>query len=80
MTAVVRYFAAAAEAAGTTETSHAGTTLGEILDAAEAMHGRPFAKVLARCSVLVDGVLTEDRATEVTSGAVIDVLPPFAGG
>lgn len=36
--------------------------------------------VLARCSFLVDGVSTQDTLTPVPDGAVIDVMPPFAGG
>jgi molybdopterin synthase sulfur carrier subunit len=32
------------------------------------------------CSFLVDGTSTRDRASVLAPGAVVDVLPPFAGG
>ena len=80
MSVVLRWFGGAAEASGTDEESYEPGPLSGVLDAARERHGAPVSQVLPRCSVLVDGVLTEDRATEVTSGAVIDVLPPFAGG
>nr|WP_254071239.1 MULTISPECIES: MoaD/ThiS family protein [unclassified Rathayibacter] len=38
------------------------------------------ADVLARCSYLIDGVSTTDRATLLPADAAVDVLPPFAGG
>jgi molybdopterin converting factor small subunit len=37
------------------------------------------ADVVARCSVLVDGVRA-DHDAPLTEGAVVDLLPPFAGG
>jgi hypothetical protein len=36
--------------------------------------------VLTACSFLVDGTSTRDRALALPPGAVVDVLPPFAGG
>jgi hypothetical protein len=36
--------------------------------------------VLTACSFLVDGTQTRDRALALSPGAVVDVLPPFAGG
>jgi molybdopterin converting factor small subunit len=36
--------------------------------------------VIARSSLLVDGVACTDPARELTSGTRVDVLPPFAGG
>lgn len=80
MSVTVRYFAAAAEAAGTTEGSYPGETLGALLDALVERHGTRLGAVVARCSVLVDGVRTDDRDAPLTSGSVVDVLPPFAGG
>lgn len=44
-----------------------------------AAHGAAFERVLGRCSVLVGGVRAGD-ADPVPPGAVVDVLPPFAGG
>jgi molybdopterin converting factor small subunit len=37
-------------------------------------------RVLTACSFLVDGTQARDRATALSPGAVVDVLPPFAGG
>jgi molybdopterin synthase sulfur carrier subunit len=35
--------------------------------------------VLDRCSILVDGVRSDDGAA-IAPSDVVDVLPPFAGG
>jgi molybdopterin converting factor small subunit len=78
-TVTVRYFAAAAEAAGTTTETLAARTAGELRAAMEAAHGVDLARVLTRCSLLADGVRLSDDTTPVT-GATVDVLPPFAGG
>ncbi len=76
----VRYFAAAAEAAGMDEEQLQGSTVGEVLDAARAGHGDRLADVLERCSVLHDGRFVDARDRSVAEGDTIDVLPPFAGG
>ena len=78
--AVVRYFAGAAEAAGTDEEQLEGATVGEVLAAAQRAHGDRLATVLERCSVLHAGRYADDEATPVSAGDTIDVLPPFAGG
>jgi sulfur-carrier protein len=76
----VRYFAGARAAVGMdTETREAGSLdepVGQIVDA----HGERLEKVLTACSFLVDGTSTRDRALALAPGAVVDVLPPFAGG
>jgi molybdopterin synthase sulfur carrier subunit len=76
----VRYFAGARAAVGVdTEARDAGTLdelVGQIVDD----HGEKLERVLAACSFLVDGTSTRDRASTLSPGAVIDVLPPFAGG
>ena len=76
----VRYFAGARAASGTdTETRDAASLdqlVGQIVDA----HGERMARVLTACSFLVDGTQTRDRALPLSPGAVVDVLPPFAGG
>ena len=81
----VRYWAAAKHAAGVAEETLEATTLAEAL--AEALARRPaaaeFRTVLARSSILVDGEQTGGRGAEsvaLAEGAVIEVLPPFAGG
>ena len=79
-TVTVRYFAGARAAAGVdTETCAAGT-LEELVGAIVAAHGERLEKVLTACSFLVDGTQTRDRALLLEPGAVVDVLPPFAGG
>ncbi|MBC9225919.1 MoaD/ThiS family protein [Aeromicrobium sp. 636] len=75
----VRLFAAAREAAGTSETSLVAGTLGELLDGL-AERFVDLGPVLTRCSVLVEGIRTTDRETVLPPGLTVDVLPPFAGG
>jgi molybdopterin converting factor small subunit len=76
---LVRYFAAAAEAAGRDEESIDGvTTVGALRSLLIERYGDPMAKVVASGSFLVDGIVSRDDARTV--GARVDVLPPFAGG
>ena len=76
----VRYFAGARAAAGVdTETRDAGT-LDELVGQIVGDHGPKLERVLTACSFLVDGTSTRDRALSLSPGAVVDVLPPFAGG
>ncbi|MEU7135422.1 MoaD/ThiS family protein [Streptomyces sp. NPDC046261] len=81
----IRYWAAAKAAAGTAEEPYAARTLAEALAAARRLHeDEPeFARVLIRCSFLVDGdpVGTRDHSTvQLAEGGTVEVLPPFAGG
>ncbi|KNY05306.1 MoaD/ThiS family protein [Microbacterium sp. GCS4] len=74
----VRYFAAAAEAAGTDAEDRSEGTLAE-LRAAVVVEHPALADILPRCAVMVDGVRSDaDRSLEGVE--LIDVLPPFAGG
>jgi len=76
----VRYFAGARAAAGVeSETRDAGT-LDELVEQIVEAHGEGLGKVLTACSFLVDGTQTRDRSLALAPGAVVDVLPPFAGG
>ena len=77
--ATVRYFAAAAEAAGCESEELAATTLAELRAVVIARHGPGLAHVLSRCAVLVSGLRGDDD-TPVGGDDVVDVLPPFAGG
>jgi molybdopterin synthase sulfur carrier subunit len=82
---IIRYWAAAKEAAGTAEEPYEADTLAEALDAARARHAArpPFAQVLGRCSYVVDGDPVggrDHRAIRLADGGVVEVLPPFAGG
>jgi len=79
-TVTVRYFAGARAAAGVdTETCAAGT-LEELVDRIVEAHGERLERVLTACSFLVDGTQTRNRALQLSPGATVDVLPPFAGG
>ena len=67
----VRYFAGAKAAAGTRSedvTVPAGASVDDLITA------------LAAASFLLDEVAVRDRALVLADGAVVDVLPPFAGG
>jgi molybdopterin converting factor small subunit len=81
---LVRHWAAARAAAGTAEEHVLDVmTLGELTVRLAQEHGPAYATVLARCSFLVDEVSpgTRDHAeVPLADGAVVDVLPPFAGG
>ncbi|RYE41384.1 MAG: MoaD/ThiS family protein [Hyphomicrobiales bacterium] len=77
----VRYFAAAADAAGVDKEIVAlppTTDLGSLKAALIERHGEKMARVLSVAGFLVDSELTRDLACIV--GPVVDVLPPFAGG
>jgi molybdopterin synthase sulfur carrier subunit len=81
----LRYWAALRDAAGATSEAVPAGRLDQVLAAAVARHcDTPrFGQVLAICSVLVDEepVGARDHAdVDVAAGAVIDLLPPFAGG
>jgi molybdopterin synthase sulfur carrier subunit len=81
----IRYWAAAKEAAGRPEESVDAVTLRDVLDAVVASR-RPdtrLATVIARSSFLVNADPVGRVAKEsivLDEGAVIEVLPPFAGG
>ncbi len=76
----VRYFAAAAEAAGREEEMlflPAGTTVGELREDLARRHAGLEA-VMRSGSFLVDSVVSRDLSRPI--GERVDVLPPFAGG
>ena len=81
----IRYWAAAKEAAGTAEESVDAITLRDALDVVIASR-RPdtrLATVIGRSSFLVNAdPVGRARKESITldDGAVIEVLPPFAGG
>ncbi len=79
----VRYFAAARAAAGVevdkVQVSSAAT-VDDLLDAIRAEHGPELARVLDRCSYLLDEVAVRDRTAPLVHATTLDVLPPFAGG
>jgi sulfur-carrier protein len=82
-TVTVRYFAGAKAAAGTRSEDVAvprGATVDDLVTAIAADHGDALARVLAAASFLLDEVAVHERSTVLADGAVVDVLPPFAGG
>ena len=83
----IRYWAAAKDAAGVAAESLDAGTLAEALSAAldsrDREGGERLRGVLARSSFLIDGRSAGGRThQEITLAekAVIEVLPPFAGG
>lgn len=89
MTATLRFWAAAREAAGTAEESVGAATLAAAL--AEAVErrggadggGADLVRVLARCSLLVDGMQVgrvDPGTVALHEDSVVEILPPFAGG
>ncbi len=76
---MVRYFAAAAEAAGLEQETIPGPgTVGQLRALLVERYGDAMARVLASGSFLVDGVVSRDDSRAL--GSRVDVLPPFAGG
>ena len=89
VTATLRFWAAAREAAGTAEETVGGVTLADALGEAvsrrggEGGGGAELCRVLRRSSLLLDGVQVGRAAPEsvaLPDGAVVEILPPFAGG
>ena len=81
-TVTLRYWAAAKQAAGIAEETVSADTLGAAL-AAAAGRGAALQAVLARSSFLIDGDPVGSRAPDsvpLRDAAVVEVLPPFAGG
>ncbi|WP_226346369.1 MoaD/ThiS family protein [Agilicoccus flavus] len=74
----VRYFAAAAAAAGVEQETRPPGRVGDVL--AGACDAHPGLETVAAVSTfLLDG-LAVDREHDAPAGSTLDVLPPFAGG
>jgi sulfur-carrier protein len=73
----IRFFGGAARAAGVSERRMRAVTVGAVRE--QLSVSPELAKVCAVSSFLVDGARA-DEDTELHDGAVVDVLPPFAGG
>ncbi|MCE0487124.1 MoaD/ThiS family protein [Ornithinimicrobium sediminis] len=76
----LRYFAAAAEAAGTDQELVAASDVAGALAVAVQRHGPRLAHVVQHSSLLLDGRYVTDRGTALADADVVEVLPPFAGG
>lgn len=77
----VRYFAAAADAAGAEEETlefAADATLGDLKALLAERYGDLMQRVVSNGSFLLDGVARTDSALPLTPR--VDVMPPFAGG
>lgn len=77
MGVTVRYWAGARRAAGVDEEQLDAATVGELR--ALLAHRGELAALSEVASFLVDSAPSSD-ATTLPDGAVVDVLPPFAGG
>lgn len=79
----MRYFGGAKAAAGTRLESAAiaeGTTVDDLVSLLARSHGDALTRILTASSLLLDKVGVRDRTVIVADGAVLDVLPPTAGG
>ena len=82
-TGTIRYWAAARAAAGVPEDPYDAETLADALQQARALRGEALAKVLDRCSYVVDAAPVGGRAHDtvrLSEGGTVECLPPFAGG
>ncbi|MEL6894465.1 MAG: MoaD/ThiS family protein [Actinomycetota bacterium] len=75
----VRLFASARDAAGTGSDVIDGSTVAEVLRAAEQRYGQRFSEVLTTCRVWVNG---NDTVPDAALGPddELAVLPPVSGG
>ncbi|PZE33550.1 MoaD/ThiS family protein [Curtobacterium sp. MCLR17_055] len=77
----IRFFAAARAAVGVDSLTTSGPTIEAALGAIDVVADPArWGALQERCSYLVDGVTTRDRATSLDEVEVVDVMPPFAGG
>ena len=74
----VRYWAGARRAAGLASEVLSADTLAELLAQLRARPG--LAEVVTASSVLVDETAPSRDDQPLPAGAVVDILPPFAGG
>ncbi|MCK9901827.1 MoaD/ThiS family protein [Frankia sp. Cpl3] len=80
---MVRYWAAAREAAGVEQEEVDAPTLAAVLEDVAQRRGGSLATVLARCAFLLDELPVarrDPRDVVLRDGSVVEVLPPFAGG
>ncbi|GAA1273061.1 MoaD/ThiS family protein [Sphaerisporangium rubeum] len=80
----VRYWAAAKAAAGVAEEPFEADTLADLVVKITLKYENPdLERVLGRSSFLVDGDpagIRDLSTVALKDGAVVEVLPPFAGG
>lgn len=81
MNVTVRYFAAAAEAAGREQETlefAPGATLADLRASLEERYGEAMERVTRSGSFLIGKTVRRDASTPLSNA--VDVLPPFAGG
>jgi sulfur-carrier protein len=79
----LHYWAGARAVAGTEQETVEAESVRQALSLAAAAHDDPrYARVVAACSLLIDGlaVSAADLDRPLTGPVTIEVLPPFAGG
>lgn len=74
----VRYWASARASAGCDSERFVGHRVGDVLDAAASAH-TGLSAVLDVSTILLDGRVVT-AMEQLSEGAVLEVLPPFAGG
>lgn len=77
--AILRMFAGAREAAGTARDDFDATSVGELLDQADARYGEDFVAVRNASRIWLNGESTE-RGDAVGPQDEVAVLPPVSGG
>ncbi|MBO9039899.1 MULTISPECIES: MoaD/ThiS family protein [Curtobacterium] len=76
----IRFFAAARAAVGVDSMTTTADTIDQAVREVVPADPERWTALQERCSYLVDGVTTRDRATALHGVEVVDVMPPFAGG
>jgi molybdopterin converting factor small subunit len=78
---VIRFWAGARAVAGTPEENTAPGRLPQVVEALIDRHGDRMRSLLACSVLLLDGEqVAGDADLLVAEGAVLEVLPPYAGG
>jgi len=78
----IRYWGSARAAAGCDSERFAGRYVGDVLEAAAAVH-TGLGVVLEVSTILLDGrpvTASEPLPERLSGGTTLEVLPPFAGG
>lgn len=79
----VRYFASARAASGCEEELVRLPDAATVADAVKELgqlHPGGLPRILDAASFLLNGIAVRDRTQQISDGAELDVLPPFAGG
>jgi sulfur-carrier protein len=79
--AIVRFWAAARELAGTDHQAVDAGSVSDVLADVRQRHGERMARLLDVSVVLVDGVQSSAESDRIIApDTVIEILPPYAGG